>query len=357
MKKFFTLIAVAAMAFGAQAETLTVSDGLYYSGGQPLLGTYCDTQGTMVQNVYPASMLAGMEGKQITEITFYTLNDYYANQGETSTDPSDFINFEGATIELSLMEIDQFGGYADENPEAVVGATVVAQLVPEKGDYIVTFVLDQPYTYTGKDLLVQTEVAVAGTWGATYFLGDAFAGGYNVGYFSYYDAYNGEYAYVSSDFLPKTTFSYDAGTTPVEPTEKTQTPDGMYQVVPGQHEVLVTITGYEGDVFYRVIYTDAAGNVTEGEWAPYVDAFSVYEDGRYRVEFYAVAQGKLPSDPGAVEFTVSPMTGIEEMNASKEVAAVRYFNMAGQEMTQPAGMTIMVTTYTDGTTSAAKVVK
>ena len=45
------------------------------------------------------------------------------------------------------------------------------------------------------------------------------------------------------------------------------------------------------------------------------------------------------------------------MNAGKTVAGVRYFNMAGQEMPQADGMTIVVTTYTDGTTSAVKVVK
>ena len=50
-------------------------------------------------------------------------------------------------------------------------------------------------------------------------------------------------------------------------------------------------------------------------------------------------------------------TGIDEMNANKTVANVRYFNMAGQEMQQADGMTIVVTTYTDGTTSAVKVMK
>ena len=50
-------------------------------------------------------------------------------------------------------------------------------------------------------------------------------------------------------------------------------------------------------------------------------------------------------------------TGIDEMNANKTVANVRYFNMAGQEMQQADGMTIVVTTYTDGTTNAVKVMK
>ena len=50
-------------------------------------------------------------------------------------------------------------------------------------------------------------------------------------------------------------------------------------------------------------------------------------------------------------------TGVDEVDATKAVASVRYFNMAGQEMQQANGMTIVVTTYTDGTTSAAKVMK
>ena len=54
---------------------------------------------------------------------------------------------------------------------------------------------------------------------------------------------------------------------------------------------------------------------------------------------------------------VATPTGVDELNANKTVAGVRYFNMAGQEMQEANGMTIVVTTYTDGTTSAVKVMK
>ncbi|MBQ6080534.1 MAG: hypothetical protein IJK93_09700 [Muribaculaceae bacterium] len=63
-----------------------------------------------------------------------------------------------------------------------------------------------------------------------------------------------------------------------------------------------------------------------------VDSYSAY-----------VAKG------GAVE--------VEELVNGKTVAGVRYFNLAGQEMQEANGMTIVVTTYTDGTTSAVKVMK
>jgi hypothetical protein len=55
---------------------------------------------------------------------------------------------------------------------------------------------------------------------------------------------------------------------------------------------------------------------------------------------------------------VNNTTGIENVTAHKEVAAVRYINVAGQESETPfSGVNIVVTTYTDGTTSTVKVVK
>ena len=50
-------------------------------------------------------------------------------------------------------------------------------------------------------------------------------------------------------------------------------------------------------------------------------------------------------------------TNVNELSADKTVVGVRYYNVMGQEMAQPQGMTIQVTTYTDGTTSSVKVVK
>ena len=58
-----------------------------------------------------------------------------------------------------------------------------------------------------------------------------------------------------------------------------------------------------------------------------------------------------------VYLEVYPHTGIDEVNAGKTVTGVSYYNMAGQQMAQPNGLTIQVTTYSDGTTSTAKVVK
>ena len=83
----------------------------------------------------------------------------------------------------------------------------------------------------------------------------------------------------------------------------------------------------------------------------------VLENALGRVYNMGVAIDETDPTMMYVYAAVAAYTEIEEMNASKAVAGVRYFNMAGQEMQEANGMTIVVTTYTDGTTSAVKVMK
>ena len=59
-------------------------------------------------------------------------------------------------------------------------------------------------------------------------------------------------------------------------------------------------------------------------------------------------------------FTIgaNTMTSVKELNASRAVARVDYFNMTGQRIDCPEnGVTLVVTTYTDGTHTTAKVIK
>ena len=350
MKKFFTFIAVAAMALASQATVLTVADPAtldeaYYSGNSPICGLYVDTYGTQVQTIYPAEMLADMAGKQITQVQFYTLNVLYEKFDlGTSTDATDYINFDNAKIQLLFKEIDE-NGYTEV--VAVADATPVATVVPVRGDQHLTFVLDQPFTYSGKNLMVETLVIEEGSWGATYF-GGMSTDPTNCGFYSI----DGETGITA--FMPTTSFTYEEGTTPVEPTEKTGAPTFHGYTEDGIHAYFVEILETEPSViYYRVQYPDG----TWTEWAEYEEILSFEGDGKYRIEAYAVAEGKAQSEQIAYEFVVAPRTGIDEMVAGKEVAGVRYFNLAGQEMQQANGLTIVVTTYTDGTTSAVKVVK
>ncbi len=336
MKKFFTLIAVAVMAFAAQATEMTVCDGTETSNYVPIYGLYTDVQGTMGQMIYSADMLTDMVGKEITGVKFY----------------SPRINFYDVTLQVGMAVTDQtdFEDYA-----AVEGATILGTAQPNEFDTELTFVFDQPFLYEGGNLMVQVVVTKAGEWNGTAFYGQS-----TNYYYSYY-----QYQYSWSDtpskwnvaFLPKATFTYEGGgdvPPVVDPTEKTGAPTFQGFTEDGIHGYFVEIIPTEESViYYRIIYPDG----TETEWAEYEEILSFEGDGKYRVEAYAVADGKLPSEEIAYEFVVAPITGIDEMMSGKEVAGVRYFNLAGQEMREANGLTIVVTTYTDGTTSAVKVVK
>ena len=51
-------------------------------------------------------------------------------------------------------------------------------------------------------------------------------------------------------------------------------------------------------------------------------------------------------------------TAVDEVNVKKAIASVAYYNLAGQQSAQPIdGVNIVVTTYTDGTRTTAKVIK
>ena len=55
-----------------------------------------------------------------------------------------------------------------------------------------------------------------------------------------------------------------------------------------------------------------------------------------------------------VYLEVYPHTAVNEVAEGKQVSSVRYYNAAGQQVTTPSGLTIQVTTYSDGTSTATK---
>jgi hypothetical protein len=55
---------------------------------------------------------------------------------------------------------------------------------------------------------------------------------------------------------------------------------------------------------------------------------------------------------------VNDATSVNELNNTKAIADIEYFNLAGQRMDKPEnGVTLVVTTYTDGTRTTTKVIK
>ncbi|MBR5171534.1 MAG: hypothetical protein IKW85_13385 [Muribaculaceae bacterium] len=234
---------------------------------------------------------------------------------------------------------------------------LVATCVPEFGDTEVTFVLDQPFAYTGKSLVVEvTCIETEGDWGQTYFFGSAADD--NCSY--YYipgGGQDGADAIGISVHMPMATFTYQEAVQPqytaIAPKVTIATNDadvvveGIIEGSAADYGTVTLFTVDEEGVRHEVENPESFAREAE-DYVVTVIAVATYENGEVvESEPVAVTVSKKQENP----------TSIDEMNAGKTVANVRYFNMAGQEMTQANGMTIVVTTYTDGTTNAVKVIK
>ena len=151
------------------------------------------------------------------------------------------------------------------------------------------------------------------------------------------------------------------GTGPVNPLPVCERPECAYSIT-ALETVTVTITNNEpGATVYWSYVDPVTGETVEGSFTGEQDQIIVDGVGQYTITCYAAMTGYQNSPDGGCFFTIlpndAPPTAIDELVNGKTVAGVRYFNMAGQEMQEANGMTIVVTTYTDGTTSAVKVMK
>ena len=240
---------------------------------------------------------------------------------QPGTDPEEF------EIDLSAYEgmgciafrhydcEDQWAIYLDDIQVVVPGAQELAEWIVVEG-------VESPFTIEGLEAETTYEVQVQAT------------------------GVNG-----ASDWTASTLFTTLSES---EPTELTAAPTFHGYTEDGIHAYFVEIVETEpSTIYYRVQYND--GEFTE--WMEYEEILSFTTDGKYRVEAYAVAPGKLPSYEIAYEFVVSPRTGLDELVSGKTISNVRYFNAAGQEMSEANGLTIVVTTYSDGSTTTSKVVK
>lgn len=193
---------------------------------------------------------------------------------------------------------------------------------------------------------------------------------------------------VTNDFTPNTYCPINfMGESSVKGNNSTSS---YYFATPKANEyanvVWAVYNGTDG-AFYLPSHTTGSINVQEFKAAFYID-YSLnsvdnptLKDGEVYsfealVKEVAVATTDAKSAPRktAYDSTVAPSTkfvvypldldankvatGVNDVNSAKEVKGVSYFNMMGVESAQPFdGVNIMVTTYTDGTSSAAKVLR
>ena len=146
-----------------------------------------------------------------------------------------------------------------------------------------------------------------------------------------------------------------------EPTEQCHAPNCGYEIT-GFETATVTITNNEpgATVYYDVYFNGELVPELCGSFEGDEFSFNVTGDGRYDIVAIAKMEGYKDSTEGGVWFFIQENetpVGISELVNGKQIAGVRYFNALGQEVQSANGVTIVVTTYTDGTTSTAKVVK
>ena len=200
MKKVFLFLTMLLFAFVGtmRADELTVCDGTGYNSYIPVYGTYADTQGCQSEFVIPADQLGSMIAGEISKLTFYL------NSSPTVAWT--------ATFQVYMTEIEGTTLSTFVGPSA---STVVYEgtLDPTGSTMEVTF--DNNYTYNGGNLLIGTQVVVAGNWKAASFLGVTATG-------ASINRSSSSGSATQRNFLPKTTFEYEAG---VLPTGITVTPN------------------------------------------------------------------------------------------------------------------------------------
>ncbi len=191
MQKFLRTLMLAALMlpFASQAQELTVHDGTTTNGYVPVYGFYADAY-LRSQFVYPADELSEMVGGTISSMTFY------ASQASADWGSA---NFEVKMTEISGTSLSAF----DESASTSV---FTGSLSISNNQMTVTFTT--PYTYNGGNLLVEVDNLVTGSYVTSTWLGETVNGASVQGYsYSAFSSISG----TQRNFLPKTTFTYEAG--------------------------------------------------------------------------------------------------------------------------------------------------
>ena len=325
---------------------LTVCDGQNLNKFAPIYGYYCDTQGTFVQMIYTADMLAEAAGSKITGIKFY------------SSDP---IAVGTPTIELALKGTESAMFEATSSiavpDNLVTDMTTVASTTLAGTETELVFDFTEPYAYDGGNLAVQTLVAVKGTYKNVFFYGVNQEGQDNATGSAYAQwAETGGYNQMIQ-FLPKMTIIYTKDEAPVETVAVAGVvTDEENAPLEGVNVTLTVNTEAKAEPVTYTATTNAEGaysmDVTPVEGATYSMSFA--KEGYITKD---LADVDLENVPETVVLEKDSSTAISDINAAAAVS-VKYIDAMGRVSDRPfKGVNIMVTRNADGSTTTTKVVK
>lgn len=192
MKRFYTFAVVlttllCSLTNYAWGETLTVADGTDVHSQIPVFGTYIDVVGTHTQILYPSSYLTSLTGSNITALMFYC----------SSTKDFDF-GANVCVVKMAEVDDDTIPSDAFLTPEFTTIYTGHLGISSAR----MSFAFDDEFSYSGKNLVVDITVGTAGTFDPTYFYGSASV--------TKTSRCQCNALADTHDFLPKTTFTYEA---------------------------------------------------------------------------------------------------------------------------------------------------
>lgn len=195
MSRRITIAVLAVLATlwsGLTAQTLTVADGNNAIDRYiPIYGYYMDApQKSHV--LYPAGMLSSISGTYITGLTYYF-----------STAPS---GAWGGT-QMVRMGITNSSNLQNGYDSAAVTTVWTGTLSSHISGNTLSITLDEPFPYSGGNLLIEVENPTGVAWKDAYFAGESQND--QLSYMTY--TYGGAATPHGAAFLPQTTFAYEVG--------------------------------------------------------------------------------------------------------------------------------------------------
>lgn len=199
---------------GAESQTITVTgtsrvvteatvaDGRptnYYQSYLPIYGNQYNNK-QINQMIYPASMLTEIQGKKIKSMTFY---------------PTTPLNFYGGEFTVKVGMTTQTAYTSSNNFTRITAnmQTVKTGQVAVRNDTELVITFDEPFEYTGNNLVIDFEVTATGTRSSSQnFYGLNQSSTYR-SFNSYGTTINNRGIYNTSNrraFLPTVTFKWDA---------------------------------------------------------------------------------------------------------------------------------------------------
>ncbi len=213
MKKFFILTSVMLMALGLKAQSnVTVADGQDWGYLSPIMGYFMNLE-QRTQVLYPSSMLADLQGQEISSLTFYGMGE----MGNVSFD---------ATTQVSLSVMNSIDATLDHMIYNANMTTVyTGNLSLQNGQMTISFANSFTYPANGGDLLVQFYSTNGNVVDDCEFIG---VEDYDHSWIVVSDGYSSDST--EGDILPMVTFGLSSTITCPTPSQLVMTDNGMHSI-------------------------------------------------------------------------------------------------------------------------------